>query len=404
MGAGAGLSAEGCLETSFPIPPPGDASIAAITNPGSGIDPQVLADQISAASTQTGVNAESLNAAIGLLTSFSLDTDPTKVATAAQNAASAIPLPGNLGDIIADPVAHIPTDLSAATPSCEGDYGPLSALIDSICIEAAAAPDLGQIIQDINGIVEGLQAQVSTLEDRVSNVQHVVGTERPVDGTGNNNGAQPISYWSYNSWARDIQHSTALNSLDGKVSNLQHVVGTERPVDGTGNNNGAQPLSYWSYSSWARDVLNSGALSGLDDRVTGLFGSLGGLDDKINGVSGSLSTLDEKASNIQHVLGTERAVDGTGNNNGAQPITYWAYNGWARGVLNSTTLTGLESKVNDIKGPFGDGESYSFHSWDNSGRIKTLVEGPDGKSWAEHTWENLNTVRGIVDDILGFVN
>ena len=108
--------------------------------------------------------------------------------------------------------------------------------------------------------------------------------------------------------------NTKVNDIQPKVSNIQFVLGTERPVD---NNfgNGAHPVAFWAFNAWNNIV--------------------GARDVDLRVIRGDITNLGAQIipdlNNIQFVLGTERPVD-TRFNNGAHPVSFWAFHGWGNAV------------------------------------------------------------------------
>ncbi len=436
VGAGGGLDVAACIETSEGLPTPEKAKLAMLGNRASATD---LADLVSAASEQLGLTDDKLAALLNLLTSFSLDTDPTKLIGSVQEFANVVSLPGNLGDMVANASSLVPTDLDSVEPKCNEDYGAMTAVVNSMCAQAAAQPDFGQIIQDTFGVADDARGTILTAKSQLDNVQHVLGTDRPVDGTGNLNGAQPVSYWAYNSWARMVgplanevqkildaadaarDHGASIRqtvndnrgeilTAKSQLDNVQHVLGTERPIDGTGNLNGAQPISYWAYNSWARHV---GPLANeLNSIKSGV--------DAIN--TSALSSLKPQLDNIQNVLGTERPIDNKYGNS-AQPVAFWAFHGWNNVVearqgeleaIRKSVLNDLQPKVGTIMGRVGNvedalggrlpnGNTFSTFVWNLDGKLDL----PNGMKFGDFIWNldgKVDNLRKDMDDFCEMVD
>ena len=454
LAGGVGVAGDACVEAAFPVPVPEEApagpglrqpatsSLDIVAKPG--FDTTEFAEMLTSAAQFTGATPDNVGTAMDVLTGFQMEPDPVKLLATAQKAASALPLPGNLADIIADPASAIPS-AADIVPKCGSDFGPLTSLFAGLCDLATNNPGLDAIktIDDINGVVVEVKAKVETLQPPPADDGEPSKLDDP-EGFDKLTEAIETLDQEIDDLRHDVIHeiqgieipisahiedvmneiTTIEGELLGKVkevhdivNSISSVVGTELPVDNV-HGNGAQPLTYWALAAWNNIV---------DAR-----------ENELKGIQGTVSS-------ISTVVGTEMPVDDN-YGNGAQPLTYWALAAWnhivdarenelktiseqasaankrlasdiqpklesLRLVVDNINeqasaankrladdvqpkLEGVRQVVSDIKGDFPAGQSYSFHTWGNLENRAREIQSSIGL--VKKVVDNISSVLGTV--------
>ena len=319
------IDGSGCLETAFPVPVPvlPDASGQALGAPA-GFEPLDIVGPLTAAGQQIRTTPERLEDAVTIITGLALDPHPVDPIAHIRSIVSVLPSPGNLDSFILAPELA-PGSLLDLDLECDGPIDrPLGNLLDEIC--ALAASDATQaLFRTISEIKTGVDTVQSTVDTGVTFL--------------------------------DGRLTTAKNAIDAEITAAEAFVDGKirASIDRINGEVNAAKLAIDTEIT-AAEIFVDGKIRASIDRINGEVNTAKlAIDGRIataeTFVVGKVTEINDASLVVERAL-----ADGI-----RTEITS------ARDNVNTTvagvqsTANAINGKVNDIKGPFPAGQSYSFH-------------------------------------------